>query len=246
MRFIWFPAAPHGSVVLPGMLLSVATHAMLLGAVTYGHGPHSDLLHFSEPKEPDIYYLPPPDREPGQRAMEERITYVELPQGGFGPASGSRHGIRLRRPAPERPAPDGGATGNAVAAQAAATAVKSDDSVYSVLAMDESAVRVEGSAAPVYPPDMLAQGIEGSVLTRYVIDTTGRADSTSLEVLASSSSAFEQAVRTAVPGMRFLSAQVQGRKVRQLVQQEFKFRIAAQSATLPAVPAEHTRTRPPE
>ena len=246
MRFIWFPAAPHGPVVPPGMLLSVATHAMLLGAVTYGQGPRSDLLHFSEPKEPDIYYLPPPDREPGQRAMEERITYVELAPGGSSPASESRGGMQRRRPAHERARLNGGATGNEVAARAAAMSVRSDDSVYSVLATDESAVRVEGSAAPVYPPDMLAKGIEGSVLTRYVIDTTGRADSTSLEVLAASNSAFEQAVRAAVPGMRFFSAQVQGRKVRQLVQQEFQFRIAAQSAALPAVPAEHTRTRPPE
>ncbi|HEX5971624.1 MAG TPA: energy transducer TonB [Gemmatimonadaceae bacterium] len=246
MRFIWFPAAPHGPVVIPGMLLSVATHAALLGAVTYGRGPHSDLLHFSEPREPEIYYLPPPDREPGQRAMEERLTWVELTPGGSSAAPESRNGSEGRRPAQDHPRRNGGATGDAVASQAAAVAVNSDDSVYSVLATDESAVRVEGSAAPVYPPDMLAHGIEGSVMTRYVIDTTGRADSTSLEVLAASNPAFEQAVRAAVPGMRFLSAQVQGRKVRQLVQQEFQFRITAPAVVPPAVPAEHTRTRPTE
>lgn len=245
MRFIWFPAAPHGPAVLPGMLLSVATHAALLGAVTYGHGPHSDLLHFSEPREPDIYYLPPPDREPGQRPMEERLTYVELAPGGFRPAPESRNGMQVHRPAHDRPPRNGGVSGNEVKAQVAATAVNSDDSVYSVLATDESAVRVEGSAAPVYPPDMLARGIEGSVFTRYVIDTTGRADSTTLEVLASSNAAFEQSVRAAVPGMRFLAAQVQGRKVRQLVQQEFRFRIADQLPALPSIAAEHTRTRPP-
>lgn len=246
MRFIWFPATPHGPVVIPGMLLSVATHAVLLGAVTYGKGPRSDLLHFRELKAPEIYYLPPPDREPGQRAMAERITYVELAPGGSRAAPESRTGMEARRRAHERTKRDDGTAGTELAAQAAATAINSDDSVYSVLATDESAVRVEGSAAPVYPPDMLAHGIEGSVMTRYVIDTTGRADSTSLVVLAASNPAFEMAVRAAVPGMRFLSAQVQGRKVRQLVQQEFQFRIAVPAAALTAVPAEHTRTRPPE
>lgn len=245
MRFIWFPAAPHGPSALPGALLSVATHAALLGAAAYGQGSYLDLLHLGEPKTPAVYYLPPPDRMPAQRAMEEHITFVELPPGGFTSIVESRDGVRVRRPTHDRAPLDGGVTGNHAAAQVAAQAVSSDDSVYSVLASDESAVRVEGSAAPVYPPDMLANRIEGSVFTRYVIDTTGRADSTSLEVLFASNAAFEQSVRAAVPGMLFRAAQVQGRKVRQLVQQEFRFRVEGQVPALPTVAAEHTRTRPP-
>ena len=37
-------------------------------------------------------------------------------------------------------------------------------------------MRAEGSAAPVYPPELIQQGMKGSVLTSFVIDTTGRAD----------------------------------------------------------------------
>ena len=93
---------------------------------------------------------------------------------------------------------------------------------------------------------MLARNIEGAVRTRYVIDTTGRADSSSLEILAATNAAFEGSVRAALPGMRFTAAQVEGRRVRQLVEQEFQFRITAPIAPLlPVVPAEHTRTRPP-
>ena len=245
MRFIWFPAAPHGPSVAPGALLSVATHAALLGAVAYGQGAYLDLLHLGEPKTPAVYYVPPPDRSPAQRAMQEHITFVELPPGGFTSSVASRNGMRVRRPTHDRPPLDGGIAGDQAAAQLAAQAASSDDSVFSVLAGDESAVRVEGSAAPVYPPDMLASRIEGSVFTRYVIDTTGRADSTSLEVLFASNPAFEQSVRAAVPGMLFRAAQVQGRKVRQLVQQEFQFRLGEQSPALPGVAAEHTRTRQP-
>jgi TonB family protein len=87
---------------------------------------------------------------------------------------------------------------------------------------------------------MLEKGVEGSVLTRYIIDTTGRADSASLQVMTATNGAFTDAVREALPGMRFSPAVVQGHKVRQLVEQNFEFRI------LPPVtaPAEHTRAKP--
>ena len=71
MRFIFFPPASHGPTALPGTLVSVATHAVLLGAVTYGHGPSSDLLSFREHVQPVIYYLPPPDRVAGRRPVED-------------------------------------------------------------------------------------------------------------------------------------------------------------------------------
>lgn len=246
MRFIWFSPASHGPTALPGALVSVATHAVLLGAVTYGHGPSSDLLSFRERSRPVIYYLPPPDRVAGQRPVEERITYVELGAGGADRGVESPFGLRRRGRANGQQQPTHRDAERQTTVPVAVTPVDSPDSVYSILDAEQGAVRVEGSAAPVYPPDMLARNIEGSVHTRYVIDTTGRADSSSLEILAATNVAFETSVRAALPGMRFIAAQVEGRRVRQMVEQEFQFRIAAPVVPLlPVVPAEHTRTRPP-
>ena len=243
MRFIWFPAMSHGHTALPGTLLSVATHAAFLGAVTLGHGPRSGKLDVRAPEQA-TYYLPPPDRVPGQQTVEERVTYVELGTGEANRGAESLKGRRAHGPAREQPPARDRAAGADATTQTAMTPVSSDDSVFSVLTAVESAVRVEGSAAPVYPPDMIARGIEGSVRTRYVIDTTGRADSASLVVLGVSNAAFESSVRAALPGMRFIAAQVQGHKVRQMVEQEFQFHIAP-PATTPVVAADHTRAQPP-
>jgi len=99
---------------------------------------------------------------------------------------------------------------------------------------------MEGSAAPVYPLELVKQGVEGSVIVRYVIDSTGRAEPASLEVTASTHPGFTEAVRDALPGMRFTAATRDGRPVRQLVEQSFAFRITPPT---PA-PSEHTRTNP--
>jgi hypothetical protein len=50
-----------------------------------------------------------------------------------------------------------------------------------------------------------------------------------------------ESVRTAIPGMRFSPAMVQGRRVRQVVEQRFQFRITPPALT---VPAEHTKASP--
>jgi TonB family protein len=99
------------------------------------------------------------------------------------------------------------------------------DTVFSVLEVDEMVERYEGSAAPAYPPDLLAMGTEGSVRTMYVVDTTGRVDTSTIEVMSSDDARFTESVRTALGLMRFRPAKRQGHRVRQLVEQKFHFRI---------------------
>ncbi len=83
-----------------------------------------------------------------------------------------------------------------------------------------------GSPAPKYPPSLKAQGIGGEVLVQFVVDTLGMPLTESFKVLKSSHELFALAVRDALPEMRFTSAEFEGRKVRQLVQQPFVFAIA--------------------
>jgi TonB family protein len=103
------------------------------------------------------------------------------------------------------------------------------DTVFSVLEVDEMVERYEGSAAPVYPHDLLAVGLEGMVQMTYVVDTTGQVDTTTIQVEQSDDPRFTESVQTALGQMRFRPAKRAGQHVRQLVKQKFRFRIAPPS-----------------
>jgi TonB family protein len=106
--------------------------------------------------------------------------------------------------------------------------------VFSILEVDSSVARYPGSAAPAYPLALLREGVQGSVTTQYVVDTSGYADTSSLKVLRSSHPDFTASVRSALPYMRFFPAKVGDKRVRQLVEQEFSFRIEAAAQVTPA------------
>jgi len=86
-------------------------------------------------------------------------------------------------------------------------------------------VQAPGSAAPRYPEILKSAGVEGEVLAEFVVDSTGRAEPSSFKVLKTTHELFALAVKNALPGMRFLAAEVNGRKVKQLVRQSFVFAI---------------------
>ena len=100
------------------------------------------------------------------------------------------------------------------------------DSVFSVLEVDRTVERYEGSAAPVYPPELIAAGVAGQVRAIYVVDTMGGVDTTTIQVMHSDHPRFTESVRTALGGMRFRPAARAGKSVRQLVAQRFNFQIA--------------------
>jgi periplasmic protein TonB len=83
-----------------------------------------------------------------------------------------------------------------------------------------------GGAQPRYPDILRQAGVEGEVLAQFVVDTSGRAEMSSYKVLKTTHELFGNAVKNALPGMRFIPAEVGGRKVRQLVQQPFTFAIS--------------------
>jgi TonB family protein len=99
------------------------------------------------------------------------------------------------------------------------------DSVFSVLQVDEIVERYANSAAPIYPPDLLKIGTEGQVQATYVVDTTGTVDTTSIQIEQSDDPRFTTSVRDALGLMRFRPARRGGKKVRQLVEQSFRFHI---------------------
>ena len=108
------------------------------------------------------------------------------------------------------------------------------DSIHLEIDVDSAVKRFEWSAAPEYPLNLLRQEIQGNAFVIYVVDTTGVADSTSLQVVKATHTDFVEAVRKALPRMRFRPAILGGQKVRQLVQQNFAFKIQKPDTLLPA------------
>jgi hypothetical protein len=61
------------------------------------------------------------------------------------------------------------------------------------------------------------------------VDITGGVDTTTIKVLRSDDPRFTESVRTALGRMRFRPAKRGGKAVRQLVEQQFRFRIVPAS-----------------
>ncbi len=84
-------------------------------------------------------------------------------------------------------------------------------------------------AKPVPPryPDLLRRGgVEGHVLVRFMVDTTGRVDLASVEIVESTHDLFTAAVRAALPALRFAPATVGNQKAKALAMMPFLFQLS--------------------
>ena len=91
--------------------------------------------------------------------------------------------------------------------------------------VEQPVVAIPGTAMPRYPSMLQSAGLEGDVRAQFVVDTLGRVEQRSFRALESSHDLFAAAVREALSRARFKPAEAGGRKVRQLVEQTFTFRI---------------------
>lgn len=79
--------------------------------------------------------------------------------------------------------------------------------------------------SPTYPAALQQRGIGGSFAVEFVVDTLGHAVPETFRVLQPAEPLFVEAVRAVLPRLRYLPAEREGRKVRQLVHQAFAFAI---------------------
>ena len=220
-----------------GTITSIVLHSILVGLAVYATAnaaiknekPRQEKIDFVEtpkdeppppkdepppPPPPDVVAAPPPPK-----GFQVLTAPVDIPDvipdidlskkvtdendfSGKGVAGGTSKGV------------EGG------------KAVVQSDQPYFEFQVEKPVVPAPGSTSPRYP-DMLRQaGVEGEVLAQFVVDTTGRAEPNSLKILKSSHDLFIQSVKNALPQMKFIPAEVGGRKVKQLVQQPFSFSIA--------------------
>jgi TonB family protein len=212
-----------------GMAASIAIHVGLVGliALAYKEAPARPGL-----VEQFVTFLIPPDRPKGQQGSEG-APYQRVEEEGEAVEGAGTTPVAPISTGPQRDEEPGG--------QAPSGDMTIDlpsilgDSIHTEIDVDSAVRRYEWSAAPDYPLQMLRENREGHAFVLYVVDTTGRADSTSLKVVQATHQAFVNAVREALPKMRFRPAILAGQKVPQLVQQNFAFKIRRPDSMLPVM-----------
>lgn len=229
----WLHTQARSAGFSPSATTSLAVHAVLIGVWVSGSG--SPVQWNPESPVARVFYHPPPERTPAQTGQRETLQFVKLAPEGAGAGLGPAVAEPAR--AFDEPAPlEIGNLGEHAIGALELAELFGEDSVFTVLEVDVEVSRMENSAAPAYPPALLEQGIEGSVAARYVVDTTGFADPATLRIVRATNADFIAAVSAALPYMRFSPARVGEQKVRQLVEQDFTFRIQP--------PATARRSRP--
>lgn len=219
-----------------GTVTSVVVHSILVGLAVYATAnaaiknekPRQEKIDFVEtpkdeppppkdepppPPPPDVVAAPPPPK-----GFQVLTAPVEIPD--------VIPDIDLSKKVTDEADFSGKGTAGGVAKGVeGGKAVVQSDQPYFEFQVEKPVVPAPGSVSPRYP-DMLRQaGVEGEVLAQFVVDTTGRAEPGSLKILKSSHDMFVQSVKNALPQMKFIPAEVGGRKVKQLVQQPFSFSI---------------------
>ena len=118
-----------------------------------------------------------------------------------------------------------GVAGGVAAGVVGGTAPLNTDQPFFDFQVEKPVAPIPGTGQPRYPDILRSASIEGEVLAQFVVDTTGRVEISSYKVIRQSHELFAAAVRNALPQMRFLPAEIGGRKVKQLVQQPFVFAL---------------------
>ncbi len=229
-----------------GLALSVVAHVAIITAAVQAttRGPGSEL----EAPTESVRYLIPFDkilRAPVTPSLEPHIALTWGEGDGTGGGNAAELSRVLDRTA--KPEADAAGRGRDTGGEQLVLPVIANllhgDTIRSELEVDSTVERTAESAAPAYPADLLAQNVEGEVRVQFVVDTSGRVDPASFRIVASSHYAFADAVRVALPGMKFRPAKMRERAVPQLVEQPFSFRIAkpdeqsAGQGRAPAVPS---------
>jgi protein TonB len=213
-----------------GTLSSFAAHYGLIlfmiytsaQASTVRDGPRQEKIDFMEPEKPTVAKQEPPPPELVRAPLPPRslpvltaplhipnaLPEIDLTKRATNPDDFVRRGPLGSEPAGSDSVP-------------AATR-----DFYFDFQLEKPVQQAPNSATPVYPDILRRAGVEGEALVSFVVDTSGRVDLASFKLVRATHDLFAAAVRSALPRMRFIPAELGERKVRQLVQQPFTFTIA--------------------
>jgi len=219
-----------------GTVTSIVLHSILVGLAVYATA--NAAIRNEKPKQEKIDFVetpkdePPPPKEEPPPPPPPDVVVAPPPPKGFQVLTAPVEipdvipDIDLSKKVTDEADFSGKGVAGGVAKGKEGGAVVQSDQPYFEFQVEKPVVPAPGSISPRYP-DMLRQaGLEGEVLAQFVVDTTGKAEPGSLKILKSSHDMFIQSVKNALPQMKFIPAEVGGRKVKQLVQQPFTFSIS--------------------
>jgi protein TonB len=223
-----------------GTALSIVAHAALISLAVVATNPPEGFVQGFYQLANKVIYVAPPPKIPASEGSKEQLKYVEeAPVGdGAGFAAGSvsaKIPVEIDKPTADL-SPRPGDLGTEQLATIDSRRFASYDTVFTIAEVDSAVAVDPASAAPSYPPALLKLGVEGSVMVRYVVDSFGRADLSTLQVVRASRIEFAVAVREALPLMRFMPAKMGPKAVPQLVEQPFNFRIEKPDTALAKKP----------
>jgi protein TonB len=219
-----------------GTAASIAMHALILAALIRATA-NATVPHFEKPAEVPVQITPvdipptpvPPKSIPDQAldavrglqppdiAAPTLIPPIDIPT-ALPDIDYAKAPTRLEDFASGRRRQLGGVEGGT------GNAPKGGD-VYAEWEVERPAAMRPGSRGPEYPSVLREAGVEGSVVVQFVVDTLGRAELGSISVVRSDHAFFSSAVKRALESMRFIPAEVGGRKVPQRVMQPFQFTL---------------------
>jgi protein TonB len=218
-----------------GTLMSVGVHAVLITAAILGtlhasqamEKPKAEKVEFvtvkkDDPPPPKDQPKPPPDvvmKAPPPKGFQVLTAPIKIPDvipnidlskkvtdendfSGKGVAGGTAKGIVGGTPTPVN-----------------------DNQTYFEFQVEKQVTPYPNQQAPRYPDMLRSANVEGEVLAQFVVDTTGRADMSTFKILKSTHDLFTNAVKAALPNMKFYPAEVGGKHVKQLVQMPFQFNL---------------------
>jgi protein TonB len=219
-----------------GLIFSGIIHALIGTAAVYGtlqakeqlEKPKAEKVEFVEMKKkeepPPPKEVPPPPKDvvmapPPPKGFQVLTAPVKVPD--------VLPDIDLSKKVTDEADFSGkGVAGGVAKGVVGGTAPVNTDQPYFEFQVEKQVARVPGYGDPVFPENLRAANVEGEVLAQFVVDENGKYEQGTFKVLKSTNEQFTNAVRNALPRMKFYPAEVGGRKVKQLVQLPFTFSLS--------------------
>jgi periplasmic protein TonB len=220
-----------------GAALSIAAHLAVISAAAVATASGSGVGRENQTKVVVIHYQPPPQPAPPPEVQHVAQVTDAIPAA---PTIAMPRQIQVPTIVPTSLPPVNLAQGSAsdtvvfvlsggshAARQGAVLDLNTSDAPSSgAWTANELMMRMVSSAKPRYPESLRQAGIDGRVLVRFTVDTLGRVDMKTLQILQSTHDLFTRAVRDVLSSYRFKPAEIRGKPVTSMAEMPFEFSIA--------------------
>lgn len=218
---------------LGGLITSVVLHAVLISAAAALARPLGEGASAPRSTVPPVTYIAPPSVEQYARG-ERRLGRTPITPGTprFQPpeiALPDEPAIELSGPATDDRVSCSDYRGPTIGTQIGSGVVDGPSiapGIRDEREVDRQPRLVAGQPIePRYPAALRESGVQGSVLVRFVVDTVGRVDLGSLQIIQSPHPLFAAAVQEVLAHCLFVPGEAGGRRVSTRVQIPFEFRL---------------------